>query len=70
MKLVTIKEARYAADLAVLRSRLEDEGIMCRLKNELNAQVISYIPSIYVELQVAEKDLERALEIMKETEQE
>jgi hypothetical protein len=43
---------------------------MCRLKNELNAQVISYIPSIYVELQVAEQDLERALEIMKETEQE
>jgi hypothetical protein len=70
MKLVTIKEARYAADLAVLKSRLEDEGIMCRLKNELNAQVISYIPSIFVELQVAEQDLARALEIMMESEEE
>ena len=70
MNLVTIKEARYAADLAVLKSRLEDEGIMCRLKNELNAQVISYIPSIYVELQVAEQDVARALEIMKEAEKE
>jgi hypothetical protein len=66
MKFITIMESRYAADLAVLKSRLEDEGIMCWLKNELNAQVISYIPSIYVELQVTENDLARALEIMEE----
>jgi len=67
MKLITIKQARYAADLAVLRSRLESEGIACWLKNELSSQLINYVPSIYAELQVADTDLERVKLIMKET---
>jgi hypothetical protein len=66
MKLVTIKESRYAADLAILKSRLESEGIECWLKNELTSQVINYVPSIYAELQVAESDLERVKEILTE----
>lgn len=68
MGFITIKEARYASELAVLKSRLEADGIRCWLRNELNAQIISYIPSIYLELQVDEMDLEKAIEIMKETE--
>jgi hypothetical protein len=35
MKFVTVKESHYLADLTVLKSRLESEGIECRLKNEL-----------------------------------
>ncbi|RIH63074.1 hypothetical protein D1164_21440 [Mariniphaga sediminis] len=66
MKFVTIKESHYAAELAVLKSRLESEGIECRLKNELTTQVMSHIPSFVVELQVLESDLERVIQILKE----
>lgn len=64
MKLITVKQSRYAADLAVLKSRLESEGIACWLKNELTSQVINYFPSIYTELQVDEADVERVKAIL------
>ncbi|MCF6357020.1 MAG: DUF2007 domain-containing protein [Draconibacterium sp.] len=67
MKLVTIKESHYNQDLTVLKSRLESEGIECRLKNELTTQVLNHIPAFSVELQIADTDLERAKEIMIET---
>ena len=67
MKFVTIKESHYQTDLVVLRSRLESEGIECRFKNELTTQVLNYIPSFLVELQVPEKDVPRVKEIMNET---
>ncbi len=67
MKLITIKQSRYATDLAILKSRLESEGIACWLKNELTSQVINYVPSIYAELQVGEADLERVRKILMET---
>lgn len=67
MKFVTVKESHYQQDLIVLKSRLESEGIECRLKNELTAQVINYLPSFLVELQVADTDLELVKEIMIET---
>ncbi len=67
MKFVTIKESHYLSDLSVLKSRLDSEGIECRLKNELTTQVINYIPSFTVELQVPESDLERVREILIET---
>lgn len=67
MKYVTIKESHYLADLSVLKSRLESEGIECRLKNELTTQVMNHIPSFMVELQVPESDLERVREILIET---
>ena len=67
MKYVTIKESHYVSELAVLKSRLESEGIECRLKNELTTQIINYIPSFVVELQVPESDLERVREILVET---
>lgn len=66
MKFVTIKESHYAAELAVLKSRLESEGIGCRLKNELTTQVMNHIPSFVVELQVWESDLERVKQILTE----
>jgi predicted RNA-binding Zn-ribbon protein involved in translation (DUF1610 family) len=67
MKFVTIKESHYLADLSVLKSRLESEGIECRLKNEMTTQVMNHIPSFTVELQVPESDVERVREILIET---
>lgn len=67
MKFVTIKESHYLGDLSVLKSRLESEGIECRLKNELTTQVMNHIPSFMVELQVPETDVERVREILIET---
>lgn len=67
MKFVTIKESHYQADLVVLKSRLESEGIECRLKNELTTQVINHIPAFMVELQVPENEVDRARNIMIET---
>ncbi len=67
MKFITIKESHYVADLLVLKSRLESEGIDCRFKNELTTQVLNYIPSFLVELQVPEEDVPRVMEIMTET---
>ena len=67
MKFVSIKESHYLADLTVLKSRLESEGIKCRLKNELTTQVLNHIPAFTVELQVPESDLERVREILIET---
>jgi hypothetical protein len=64
MKFVTIKESHYQSDLVVLKSRLESEGIECRLKNELTTQVINHIPSFMVELQVPEDNVDQARNIM------
>jgi hypothetical protein len=64
MKFITVKESHYQTDLVVLKTRLESEGILCRFKNELTSQVLNYIPSFLVELQVPEKDVPRVKEIM------
>lgn len=64
MNFVTVKESHYQTDLVVLKSRLESEGIECRLKNELTTQVISHIPSFMVELQVPENKVDDARNIM------
>jgi predicted RNA-binding Zn-ribbon protein involved in translation (DUF1610 family) len=66
MSYITIKESHYQTELVVLKSRLESEGIECRFKNELTTQVLNYIPSFLVELQVPEEDVQRANEIMNE----
>ncbi len=67
MNFVTIKESHYQGDLVVLKSRLESEGIECRLKNELTTQVINYMPAFTVELQVPEDKVDQARNIMIET---
>ena len=64
MKFVTVKSSHYQTDLVVLKSRLESEGIECRLKNELTTQIINYLPAFEVELQVRESNLPRVKEIM------
>jgi len=67
MQLITIKESHYASDLAVLKSRLESEGIECFLDGELTAQVLNHIPSMNAKLQVYDTDLPRVAAILKET---
>jgi len=66
MKLITIKESNKLSDLSVLKSRLESEGIKCYLKGELSSQVLNYIPSNIIELQVAESDVNNVKKILDE----
>ncbi len=68
MSLITIKESHLELDLLVLKSRLESEGIKCYLKNEFTTQIMSYMATFVVELQVSSSDLKRAQEILKEIE--
>ncbi len=67
MSLVTIQAAHNGSELLVLRSRLEAAGINYYLKNEFVTQLMNYIPSFMVELQVSSIDLEKAQEILNET---
>lgn len=68
MNLITIKKAHLESDLVVLKSKLEAEGIRCFMKNQYITQIINFMPSFVMELQVAEFDLEEALDILKEFE--
>lgn len=67
MKLVTISESHNSTDLAVLKSKLESEGIKCFLKDELSSQVLTHISSMVVKLQVYESDFSKAKAIMQAT---
>lgn len=70
MKLVTIQTAAVPSELAVIKSRLEDEGIFCFLKGENIAQIRPYYSGFdAVELQVPESDSDRALEIIRQAEE-
>lgn len=66
MNFITIRSSHNEMDLHLLKSKLESEGITCFLKNEYTTQVMNYMATFEVELQVPEEDVERALLIMKE----
>ena len=68
MSLITIKKSHIESELLVLMSKLESEGIKCYLKNEFTTQIMNYLPSFEVELQVSDLDLERVKEIKCEME--
>jgi transcription initiation factor TFIIIB Brf1 subunit/transcription initiation factor TFIIB len=68
MNFVTIKKASIEGDLIVLKSLLEAEGIKCFLKNQYVTQIINYMPSFAVELQVPKEDVMRAIQILNELE--
>ena len=69
MSLVTIKRSHYEADLLVLKSRLEAEGIPCFLRNEFTTQIMNHMTTFDVELQVSELDLDKVKAIIKEIEE-
>ena len=64
MSLITIKKSHLESELLVLKSKLESEGIKCFLKNELTTQIMNYVPSFEVELQVSSTNLDRVQKIM------
>jgi hypothetical protein len=63
---VTIRSYTYPTEAAIMRSRMESEGITCFLKNELSIQINPFYSNALggVELQVDESDVERAQEIL------
>ncbi len=65
---ITIQTFELPHELFVLRGRLESEGIQCNVPNEHTHQMQPYFASALgeVRLQVLEKDLERAIEILLE----
>jgi hypothetical protein len=65
---VTVFTAYYPHELAVIRGRLESEGIDCFVKDEMIAQINPFYSNAVggVKLQVKESDVELALEIIKE----
>jgi type III secretory pathway lipoprotein EscJ len=67
-KFVTIRTFTFAYEIAIVRSRLESEGITCFVKDELTAQVNPFYSNAIggIQLQVLESDLPRAIEILKE----
>jgi len=69
MGLVTIKKSHYEADLLVLKSKLESEGIRCFLRNEFTTQIMNHMATFEVELQVSEHELERVKEILAKIEE-
>ncbi len=68
MSLIAIKESHTEADLLVIKSILESEGIKCYLKNEFTTQIMSHMATFTVELQISSSDLDRAQEILRDTE--
>jgi len=67
-KLITVKTFTYPLDLAVVRGRLESEGIRCFVQDEMMAQVNPFYSNAIggVKLQVRESDVARAVEILEE----
>lgn len=67
-KWITIKTFTLPTDAAVLRTRLESEGIECFVTNEITAQVNLFLSNAVggVQLQVKEEDWNDAMAILKE----
>lgn len=66
MGFITIKKSHLEGDLLVLKSALQSEGIKCYLKNEFTTQIINFMPTFVVELQVSISDFEKANLIINE----
>lgn len=62
--LITIKTATYQNEIDVAMSFLESNGIKCYLKDEFLAQVYPVGTSQGVQLQVAEENVEKALQLL------
>ena len=68
-KFITVLTATYGYEIAVIRGRLESEGITCFVKDEFTVQVNPFFSNAIggVKLQVKESDWNQAIEILKET---
>jgi DNA-directed RNA polymerase subunit RPC12/RpoP len=68
-KFITVLTFTFAHEAAIIRGRLESEGISCFMQDELTTQVAPFYSNAIggVKLQVKESDLNQAIEILKET---
>jgi type III secretory pathway lipoprotein EscJ len=68
-KFITVMTFVYAHEVAIVRGRLEAEGITCFVQDEMTVQVHPFYSNALggVKLQVLERDLQQAVEILKET---
>jgi Zn finger protein HypA/HybF involved in hydrogenase expression len=68
-KFITVLTVTFPHEVAVIRGRLEAEGITCFVKDEMTVQVNPFYSNAIggVKLQVLESDLNQAVEILKET---
>ena len=68
-KFITVLTTTFGYEVAIIRGRLESEGITCFVQDELTVQVNPLYSNAIggVKLQVKESDLPRAIEILKET---
>jgi type III secretory pathway lipoprotein EscJ len=66
--LVTVITFTFPNEMAIIKGRLESEGIECFVRDELTTQVISMYSIALggIKLQVKESDVERAVAILKE----
>lgn len=67
-KFVTIKTFTYATEVAIIRGRLESEGIECFAQDELTVQANPFYSNAIggIKLQVREHDVKKAVEILEE----
>jgi len=67
-KFITVLTVTYPHELAIIRGRLESEGIECFAQDELTIQVNPLYSNAVggIKLQVRESDCQRAVEILKE----
>jgi len=68
-KFITVLTVAFPHEMAVIRGRLESEGVTCFVQDELTVQVHPFYSNAIggVKLQVLERDLNQAVEILKET---
>lgn len=64
-KMVEIARFQYPAEAQTLVALLKSEGIDCYLRNEITAQLLSYIDVGGARVEILESDVPQALEIMK-----
>ena len=67
-KYITILTVTYPHELAIIRSRLESEGIECFARDEMTVQANPLYSNAIggVKLQVREDDVPEAMEILKD----
>jgi hypothetical protein len=65
---ITVLTFSYPNEIAIIRGRLESEGIECFVQDELTVQVNPFYSNAIggIKLQVKESDLKQTVEILKE----
>ena len=68
-KLITVLTFNFVHEAAIVQGRLQSEGVECFLQNKHTVQTNPLVTNAIggVKLQVRESDLQRSIEILKET---